>query len=627
MRSKHLMGASLVLALALVSESAVTAPRPGGAPATTSALQAAAATDTVEFTVYLPLRHPEQLEALLADLHDTKSPNYQQWLQPAEFLKRFGPTATDLASVRTALTARGFTVLQSNAHGMRVSGPAGAVAKAFNVSVHTRALNGRQHFVAKGTPQLPSELVALNARILGLEALPEHQTHARVTGAVGTGIVDNRYGPTGPYWFDDLKQAYDYPAYSHRTDGSGVNVAILMEDLLFPGDIAAAFNHEKFTTITGLPAPAATTVTVDGGGAVGGPGTFEASLDVQQVLGGAPGSDVTLVSIPDLSDQSIIDGYTYIVDTNAYDIVNSSFGGCELEYTPAWNDGTDYTYILQQYHEIFAQGNAQGITFVASSGDQGGLLCPSIDYGTTGASPTFVPGVSTPADDPDVTAVGGGNLITAYTSGSLNSAYVRESAFADPDLPYDIYGIGQNVTGGVWGAGGGISSVFTKPPYQYLANTGSNHWRTLPDVGMQVGGCPLGLAASCGADDSAAVVAYGVNYGGGFYGVIGTSVSSPEFVGALVLFEQQLGRHHRIGNANYFIYAQGALQALAGGVHAPAPLQFFHRGIPGNDGYWNGGYPSQNYDYIYGNGSPDVRKLFGLQGFPSAGLPQTPGNP
>ena len=56
---------------------------------------------------------------------------------------------------------------------------------------------------------------------------------------------------------------------------------------------------------------------------------------MQQVLGGAPGSNVTLVSIPDLSDQSIMDGYTAIVDANTYDIVNSSFGGCELEYTPA----------------------------------------------------------------------------------------------------------------------------------------------------------------------------------------------------------------------------------------------------------------------------------------------------
>jgi hypothetical protein len=143
---------------------------------------------------------------------------------------------------------------------------------------------------------------------------------------------------------------------------------------------------------------------------------------------------------------------------------------------------------------------------------------------------------------------------------------------------------------------------------------------------MQVGGCPSGLAAACNVTDSAAVVAYGVGIGGGFYGVIGTSVSSPEFVGALALFEQKFGKHHRQGNINYFLYAQGALQSLFGGTHAPGALQFYHRGIPGFDGYYNGGFPSSNYDYIYGNGSPDVRKLFGIRGA-AAGLPQTPSNP
>jgi subtilase family serine protease len=142
-----------------------------------------------------------------------------------------------------------------------------------------------------------------------------------------------------------------------------------------------------------------------------------------------------------------------------------------------------------------------------------------------------------------------------------------------------------------------------------------------------VGGCPAGISATCGADDSAAIVAYGVNYGGGFYGVIGTSVSSPEFLGALALYEQQLGKHHRQGNVNYYLYAMGALQSLTGGVNAPEPLQFFHRNIPGFDGLYNAGYPSYNYDYIYGQGSPDVRKLFGLREYPAAGVPQTPSNP
>jgi subtilase family serine protease len=642
MRRNHSAGVGVMLTLALGSYAALSAPNMEGVQAAPAVMQAASPAATVAFSVYLPLRNQAELESLLSQLHDQNSSKYQQWLQPSDFLQRFGPTAADLAALRTSLTSHGFTVIQSNAHGLRVQGPVSAVSSTFGVGVQTRSQNGHTRFMAKGGLQIPNELAALNARVVGLDALPEHHVHSRATKRLVGPIVDNRYTDTGSYWFDDLKQAYDYPAYSAKTDGTGVNVGILMSDLLYPDDLAAAFNHEKFTAITGKPAPTVTTVTVDGGGVVNGGGSFEATLDVQQVLGGAPGAHVTLVSIPDLSNQSILDGYTYIVDNNTFDIVNSSFGGCELEYFPVDNAGEDFRYVLQALHEVFEQGNAQGITFVASSGDQGGPACPSAEYGfAAGASGnTFGPGISSPSDDPDVTAVGGGNLITA-ADGTLNSAYVRESAFGDPLFPYDIYGVGQLVSGGFWGAGGGISSYFKKPLYQLLANTGTFAWRTNPDVGMQVGGLGFsglagqdpgfcdGNAISCSPDDSSVLTAYDVDdpVNGGLFFTIGTSVSSPEFVGALAIFEQQAGKHHRQGNVNYYLYAQGAIQSLFGGDHAPAAFQFYHRNIPGYDGFWNAGFPSFNYDYIYGNGSPDVRKLFGLKNYPAAGLPQTSSNP
>jgi subtilase family serine protease len=261
-------------------------------------------------------------------------------------------------------------------------------------------------------------------------------------------------------------------------------------------------------------------------------------------------------------------------------------------------------------------------------------MCPSVNY-APGVDAVFQLGVSSPADDPDVTAVGGGNLVTTLGP-NLNSNYVRESAFGDPEYPYDIYGIGANVSGGYWGAGGGISAIFRKPSYQQLVNTGSTKWRTVPDVGMQVGGfgySTLGgqapgfcdpSAVSCSPDDSSVLTAYGVDYGGGFYFTIGTSVSSPEFVGALALYEQRAGRQ---GNVNTFLYKAGAAQTAAGGVKAQPRKQYFHRGIKGNDGYYAAGFPTANYDYIYGNGSPDVVNLFSLDPYGLAGTPQTSSNP
>ncbi len=629
MRINTILAAGLCAAGAFTSHSAAAAPLQAATARTEApaAVTAAAAQDTVEFGVYLPLRHQAQLETLLAQLHDESSSQYHQWLQPSDFLQRFGPSPADLATVKEALTARGLTIVSSNAHGMHVRGSAAAVTQAFSAPLQKVTARAHTRFQARRPLQIPSELAAIELRVIGLDAVPERHVHARTTGLVPAAIVDNRYGAFGPYWFDDLKQAYDYPAYSANADGSNVSVAVLMADLIFPDDVGAAFTHEKFTAITGKPAPSVTTVLIDGGGVENGYGSFEASLDVQQVLGGAPATSVALVSIPDLSDQSIYDGYSYIVDSNKYDIVNSSFGGCELGYTAAYNGGVDYTSVLQMEHELFQQGNAQGITFVASSGDEAGLECPSADYFNGGTAATFVTAVSTPAADPSVTAVGGGNLITTTSTTTLVSSYVRESAYADPEVPYDPYGLGANVSGGLWGAGGGVSTVFRKPLYQFLAKTGSNQWRTVPDVGMQVGGCPQS-AITCSPDDSAAVVAYGVGLGGGYYGVIGTSVASPEFVGALALYEQQFGKkNHRLGNVNYYLYALGALQTLTGGTKAPAPLQFYHRANPGFNGVYNDDFPSYNYNYVYGNGSPDVRKLFGLTRYPAAGVPQTPGNP
>ena len=291
MRRNNSAGVGIMLTLALSCYAALSAPNMGGAPAAPAVMQAPSPAATVAFSVYLPLRNQPELESLLAELHDQSSPKYQQWLQPSDFLQRFGPSAADLATLRTALTSHGFSVIQSNAHGLRVQGPVSAVSSTFGVGVQTRSQNGRTRFIARGDLQIPNELAALDARVVGLEAVPERHVHSRATKRLADPIVDNRYTDTGSYWFDDLKQAYDYPAYSAKTDGTGVNVGILMSDLLYPDDLAAAFNHEKFTAITGKPAPTVTTVTVDGGGVVNGNGSFEASLDVQQVLGGAPGGE------------------------------------------------------------------------------------------------------------------------------------------------------------------------------------------------------------------------------------------------------------------------------------------------------------------------------------------------
>ncbi len=593
----------------------------------TAVVTATPGSQLVMFSVYLPLQNKAGLDALFTQQQNPKSANYHKWLTPTQFNAQFGPAPAAVTSVEAALKAQGFTVRGVSGRAVQVTGSAALFASAFGSSLSTVAYNGHSSLLAKSTPQLPAALKSAGATLAAFSSIPRARMRLSPP-IIASYNPNNRYTPAGGYWYDDLKQAYDYPSYQ-SLDGTGVNVAIVISSDVLNSDIAAMFNHEHFTTTTGKAPPTSTTVDIDGGApfSSSSDGSFEASLDVQQVLGGAPGAAVTIVDIPDLSDDHILDGYNYIVNAMnssgapTFQLVNSSFGGCELYYAPAYNGGEDFSFILDIYNEIFEQGNIEGITFVASSGDSGGLECPDTNYialpiyGATQTAPSrFVPGVEFPASSPFVTAVGGTNLITTTSATSLNSAYVSENANGDPELPYDPDGFGVNVYGGFWGAGGGVSAFFAQPSYQSLVNTGSSY-RTTPDVGMQVGGCPGGIGlAPCGPDRS-----YVLIYdGGNLYGVIGTSVSSPEFVGALALYIQSVGTG--LGNANFFLYSQGAAQTAGQGT-------FYNRNIPGFDGEYSNTTPSTNYNYLVGNGTPQVRSLFGLTALPPAGTPQTPSNP
>jgi hypothetical protein len=114
------------------------------------------------------------------------------------------------------------------------------------------------------------------------------------------------------------------------------------------------------------------------------------------------------------------------------------------------------------------------------------------------------------------------------------------------------------------------------------------------------------------------VVAYGVGIGGGYYGVIGTSVSSPEFAGAMALLIEQQGR---MGNLNEYLYRVAAKQARQGAV-----AKFLHTNIPGYNGVVSSNV-SATYNLSTGVGTPVVSALVGAKNVKEAGTPRTPSNP
>ena len=573
---------------------------------------AAAADQSVKFNIYLPLRDRAATEAFLTQLHTPGSALYHQWLTPAEFNERFGPQSATLSAISKELAAHGLELAAVHAHSVQVTGTVAAVKSAFGVQLSTAQFpSGKQVLTAATPVKLTPTLAALGAVIPDFSGTIHMQKLATPVA-----IPQNRESSTGGYWFDDLKQAYSYPSYKVLT-GKGVTIGILMTPGFNPSDMTKYFSHEKLAT------PHITTVNVEGGAPYNANEADETHIDIQHSGGMAPQANIILYNMPDLDDDSILAGLTDIVEDNQADVVNMSFAGPEAGYTAAYNGGVNYTGVLGIYDDFFMEGNSLGITFVASSGDWGGKDIPAAAcFSSSPPVPcgAMQVGIAMPESSPHVTSVGGSNLVTTFSANSLNSAYVRENASFDA-LVADIF-FGSSATGAVWGSGGGISSYFAKPSYQnqvsqqYLP-AAAKGWRTTPDVSLEMGGCPggtlyaeiYGVCPPGRSFDWAAL-------GGQFDGFIGTSLSSPDFVGLLALKIQSEGG--RLGNENFDIYSLAAAQENG------SSNVVFRQDINGSNGVYK---TAPGYNLVLGNGTVVGNTFVRGASLPTAGVPQTATNP
>ena len=621
---------------------------------TLESLGPAVESTTTQFSLYLPLRNQATLEQLLRDQTDANSPKYHKWLTPAKFKSQFGPTTADMDKVAAELKSAGFSIVKEKTFSFRVQGSVWAVEKAFKVHLEqVKMPNGKVKLATQERSlTLPSSLKSLGA------VIPEYTTrfvahvHSARAFHPSDAKTNLRLAAADSFFYaTDMRESYNMPSFiapvtwssltpQPQLDGAGSTIGIVISSVILPGDVARAFNStvssgsasdvQNYSGNTTVPVP---TVTIDP--VLGGSGAFnanspdsdEASLDTQMSLGTAPGAKEILYDMPDLSDASIIAAYTQVDEENVADVVSSSFGECELDFTAAANGGTDFTGILQTFHALFAQGNSQGITFVASSGDNGGVPCTSTAFDNNPSNGTnFVAGVENPASDPNVTAVGGTNLQVSATPTPADAAYVSENANYDPRVPAQFtyntttYSVGNNT----WGSGGGYSIIFSQPTYQALVNTGSTQWRAVPDLSLMMGGCPGDAdltAQDCTTLPRSAAIVW---IGGAPNLLIGTSSSAPQFAGVVALAVEQNGS--RMGNVNPFIYSLGALQTILGGANAPPLFQYFHRNISGSNNQFTVS-PGQAYSEVLGNGTLNVNNFLLLPVSPLSGTPNTPSNP
>ena len=93
----------------------------------------------LQLDLVLPLRDPAGLKAFLADVYNPKSSSYRQFLTPAEFTSRFGPTVDDYDTVVRFAKTYGFEVVGGSRDGMlvQVKGTVSNIEAAFHVNMRT----------------------------------------------------------------------------------------------------------------------------------------------------------------------------------------------------------------------------------------------------------------------------------------------------------------------------------------------------------------------------------------------------------------------------------------------------------------------------------------------------------
>ncbi len=429
------------------------------------------------FEVVLEPSHRAELQQLLADQRDPSSPLYQHYLEPGEFARDFGPTSDQISGVTSWLHSRGFDDVSVDGSAVHVRTTAGAAGDGLGVAMERyRTPNRHESFFARDAPLVPETVAPNVSAILGLTdapaALPRLDASPGAAPRASAGAAPHADGLTpcsaatsaagGQFYTPDQVGSL-YGVGSLLTNGqNGTGQSIALVELA--PHLSADTN--AFKSCFGL-TNTVTAIKVDGGAPTDPGGSLEANIDVEEAAVQSPHSTILSYEGPNTATGER-DVYTKIVNDDLAKSVSTSWGLCE-----AFSSST----IMNQLDALFAQAAAQGQTVVAASGDSGSEDC--FAGGQAGGSSSLA--VDSPADDPNVTGVGGTFLLGAGDETVWNDCD-GESTFTqcENDLSPNSGGAG----------GGGLSAHFTRPAWQPAPAAGTcslSSCRAVPDVSANAG--------------------------------------------------------------------------------------------------------------------------------------------
>lgn len=557
----------------------------------------------MQFVLKRPAERQAAFDALVEALHVPGSSSFHKWLTPDVGGAEFGPSASDVATIKAYLESEGFTVNFTGRSLMFIdfSGTAAQVERSFHTSIHKFEMApGDVRYAAVADAKLPVALVPAVAGILPISSIPGAKSMmkrkipsvAESTGSTGGPQPENTVSANTEY--DEGPQDFytiynENPLLSASINGTGTTVALIEEtDLKNLSDVTTF--RTNFNVIPHTPAltvmHGAGSITCSDPGVTSTDEEGEAMLDTEWAGAVAPSATLLYMSC---GGTGIFASAQAVIDNNLADTMSLSYGFYEA------GSASEDT-MSQQLWELAA---SQGETVVVSAGDSGSDArdqnaakathgtnvsgFSSTNWNVSAGGTDFQDGFNylEATKNGTTTAYGYANYWSATNATGLSSAlkYVPEipwndtcagsqlayylttldfvkngtpPASASPSAGCDSSnGVNFEATGG---GSGGPSSLTANARASWqnatvfgIPSTATYPNRLQPDISFMASNGLWGHGVDYYQTD---VSPAGLQVAGG------TSFVAPQLAGLFALITQKTGE--RVGQANYVLYALAA---------------------------------------------------------------------
>lgn len=513
------------------------------------------ANEEVIVTIFVPLKNLDLLYYYASGASNPASPLYHKFLSPHEVQQLFLPTE-EYNQILNYVKSSGFQVIFTASNSVIViKGTVGQVEKYLGTKYAVYSNGSVTYYTNYGYPKINAYVYSSN-----ISAIFFAHPSTLITESTIKSFQQeiNQTFPLEGYWPTVLQKVYNV-----TTEGENTTIGILD----FYGDPYIVQQLAYFDKITGLPNPPNFSVVPIGpynpnlGIVTGWAG--EISLDVEVAHAIAPKANITLyIANPNIPLPAII---AYITSQNKVDTLSQSFSIPESLFSSLFNGPLFYSCIILS-DEYYALGSAEGITFLASSGDAGGSGYSNGPIGTVGY----------PSTSPFVTSVGGTTVYVQFPNGSYYQTAWSNYGFVPNNVNYG-------------GSTGGVSIIEPKPWYQWGLPTPSTYpnGKLIPEISANANVYP-GIYIVLPSNTT------------GITG--GTSEASPLTAGVLATIESYT--HHRIGLLNPILtymaenYYGKVIEPITFGYNIPWVATYGYNLVTGygtiNAGYFEKILPTLN---------------------------------